>query len=252
MSSVQKNSVYIITGWIAIGLLGCAVLLSVYNKMKSESAGNTIGVQSLTALAVISVGIGLLSVKDATPPSSPVPGTEGGQCRSVKEGSPCNDGLVCRAAGGDMGGVPLCMKPPAPKPDPSPAPGTKGGPCRSQAGGNNNLPCNDGLQCVNVSDNVSVCMPKPPAPKPPVPKPDPSPTPKPDPSPARGTEGGQCRSVKEGSPCDDGLVCRAAGGDMGGVPLCMKPPVPKLDPMNLQLHENYENFKPTFHGRTEW
>jgi hypothetical protein len=208
MSSVQKNSVYIITGWIAIGLLGCAVLLSVYNKMKSESAGNTIGVQSLTALAVISVGIGLLSVKDATPPSSPSPGTEGGQCRSVNEGSPCDDGLVCRAAGGDMGGVPLCMKPPAPKPDPSPAPGT---------------------------------------------------------------EGGQCRSVKEGSPCDDGLVCRAAGGDMGGVPLCMKPPSTSTDTkptgsiplagngqnverfsMNLQSHENYENFKPTFHGQNVW
>jgi hypothetical protein len=225
MSSVQKNSVYIITGWIAIGLLGCAVLLSVYNKMKSESAGNTIGVQSLTALAVISVGIGLLSVKDATPPSSPSPGTEGGQCRSVKEGSPCDDGLVCRAAGGDMGGVPLCMKPPAPKPPAPkppapkppapkpPAPGTKGGPCRSQAGGNNNLPCDNGLKCVNdVSDNVSVCMPT---------------------LPSTSTDTKPTGSIP------------LAGNGQN---------LPKLqrDPMNLQSHENYENFKPTFHGRTEW
>jgi len=68
---MSSDSVYSITGWVAIGLLAISIVLVSYNKTNYRSVYmRTLG-QSLMCLATISVGIGLLSSKSPPPPPPP-------------------------------------------------------------------------------------------------------------------------------------------------------------------------------------
>jgi len=70
---MSSDSVYSITGWVAIGLLAISIVLVSYNKTNYRSVYmRTLG-QSLMCLATISVGIGLLSSKSPPPPPAPPP-----------------------------------------------------------------------------------------------------------------------------------------------------------------------------------
>jgi len=70
---MSSDSVYSITGWVAIGLLAISIVLVSYNKTNYRSVYmRTLG-QSLMCLATISVGIGLLSSKSPPAPAPAAP-----------------------------------------------------------------------------------------------------------------------------------------------------------------------------------